>query len=148
MLSTLTSKQFPERRKCPSIDKYTKGALYVAIFCGLYLSFKFIEPTVFPVVKDFKIVDVIKEDSNLIITGTFDQVRDCEFISVIGYSGNKFIRVKPNYSNSAFVSRLVRIQTYGPWVLTPVVDNLELYAKHSCLTGTVVTRIFNGAIVL
>ena len=134
--------------KCNVLGKYTKIALYVAIFCGLYLSFKAIEPTIFPVIKDFKIVDIIKEDNELVITGTFDKVRNCEFISVIGYSGNKFISVKPDYVNSAFASRLVRIQTYGPWVLTPEVDNLELYAKHSCLTGTVVTSIFNGAIVL
>jgi len=127
------------------MDRYTKYALYVAIFCGLWLSFKYVEPAVFPVVKDFRILNVENygEDS-LLITGEMDKVRSCEFIEVIGYSGEKFIKIEYITANT----RLARKQTYGPWLLTPKVGQLELYSRHLCFTGEVVTPLFNGAVAL
>jgi len=127
------------------MDRYTKYALYVAIFCGLWWSFKYVEPAVFPVVKDFRILNVENygEDS-LLITGEMDKVRSCEFIEVIGYSGEKFIKIEYITANT----RLARKQTYGPWLLTPKVDQLELYSRHLCFTGEVVTPLFNGAVAL
>ena len=127
------------------MDKYTKYALYVAVFCGLWLSFKYVEPVVFPVVKDFKILNIenFGEDS-LLITGEMDKVRSCQFIEVVGYSGSKYIKIEYVSKNT----RLARQQTYGPWLLTPRVEQLELYSRHLCFTGEVVTPLFNGAIVL
>jgi len=127
------------------MDRYTKYALYVAIFCGLWWSFKYVEPAVFPVVKDFRILNVENygEDS-LLITGEMDKVRSCEFIEVIGYSGEKFIKIEYITANT----RLARKQTYGPWLLTPKVGQLELYSRHLCFTGEVVTPLFNGAVAL
>ena len=134
-----------ERRHCPLMDRYTKYALYVAIFCGLWLSFKYVEPVVFPVVKDFKILNVENygEDS-LLITGEMNKVRSCQFIEVVGYSGEKFIKIE--YITAG--TRLARKQTYGPWLLTPRVNQLELYSRHLCFTGEVVTPLFNGAVAL
>ena len=134
-----------ERRRCPLMDRYTKYALYVAIFCGLWLSFKYVEPAVFPVVKDFKILNVENygEDS-LLIEGKMNKVRACEFIEVVGYSDEKFIKIE--YIGA--VTRLARKQTYGPWLLTPKVNQLELYSRHLCFTGEVVTPLFNGAVAL
>lgn len=140
----IRSNKHHKNLKCSPIDKYTKCALYVAILCGIFLGFRAVEPVVFPVVKNFTIVNVYEQGTNgLLISGTLDKVRDCEFISVVGYSGKEFIKV-----DSLPGSRLVRLQAYGPWLLAPKVDTLELYMKHSCFTGTVLTKLFDGAVVL
>jgi len=139
-----------ERRHYSAMDKYTKCALYVAIFSVLWLSFKYVEPTVFPVVKDFKILDVENygEDS-LLISGELNITRSCQRVEILGYSGKEFIKIEYiNFDKSPAINRLVREQTYGPWLLTPKVNKLELYSIHKCFTGTVVTKLFDGVIVL
>lgn len=127
------------------IGMYTRCALYVAILTGLWLSFKSIEPLAFPVIKDFKItfIQQYNEDS-LLISGEFNKVRDCEFISVVGYSNKKLIDVDV----IPFVTRLTREQLYGPWIIQPTVKELELYARHDCMAGIVTTKLFEGAIVI
>ena len=137
----------------PPLGRYTCWALYFAVACGFWLTFKFVEPTVFPVVKDFEITDAREVNGVLEIRGTFDKVRGCEFIDMVGYSGNTFVSIGfPPATATATtrapnVNRMVRKQTYGPWALVPTVGQLEIYARHSCATGLVTTNIFTGAIV-
>ena len=139
-----------ERRRCPLMDRYTKYALYVAIFCSLWLSFKYVEPTVFPVVKDFTITKFeLFDDNSLLIKGKFNKVRRCDLKELLAYSGDRFINVTDTSFNKYIgTTRLTRVQNFGPWVLTPKTNKIELYVRSSCFTGTVITPLFNGAIVL
>jgi hypothetical protein len=132
------------------MGQYTRYALYVAILSGAWLSFKYTEPTVFPVVTEFSIEEVQDvADNTLRIKGSFNKVRDCRFIEVIGYSGDINVAVVfERFTKTPTVSRLVREQKYGPWLLIPKVSELELYSRHSCVTGEVLTKLFDGAIVL
>lgn len=139
-----------DRRRVPPIGKYTKCALMFAIACGFWLSFKQVEPRIFPVVKNFSIEAVQDLGSSIAISGRFDKVRGCRFVEIVGYSGNEFVTVTFKRSPDApVVSRIVRDgQTYGPWLLVPKVPSIELFATHICSTGFVKTKIFSGAIVL
>lgn len=137
-----------DRRSGPPLGKFTRYALFFAIGCAVWLSFKKIEPAIFPVIEDFKIVVAKDLGDKVAISGTMDKVRDCEFIEVVGYSGEEHVAVVFNkYPGAPVVSRLVRKQTYGPWLLIPKVPEIELYAHHICSTGKVTTKLFQGAIV-
>lgn len=139
-----------ERRSRPRAGRLTQYALYIALASFLWGAFKYIEPTVFPVVKDFTITSAEPAPGNRIkISGTFKKVRDCEFSGVIGYSGDQYVSITFSAAPDArVVSRIMRKQTFGPWLLVPKVSHLELYARHNCSTGEVVTKVFDGAIVL
>ena len=132
----------------PPLGRYTCWALYFAIACGFWLTFKYAEPAMFPVVKDFEITDAREVNGVLEIRGTFEKTRKCDPIEVVGYSGGTFVSVNfPSPPGAPLVSRMVRKQTYGPWTLVPTVGQLELYVRHSCSTGTVITLLFSGTIV-
>jgi hypothetical protein len=140
------------RHGVPPLGRYTCWALYFAVACGFWLTFKMVEPAVFPVVKDFKITDAREVNGILEIRGTFEKVRGCEPVDVVGYSGSTFVSIRTPYLTGGraevpLVNRMVRKQTYGPWALAPTVGQLEIYARHSCATGLVTTSMFTGAIV-
>lgn len=140
------------RRGLPPLGKYTCWALYFAMACGFWLTFKFVEPAMFPVVKEFKITNAQEVNGVLEIRGTFKKVRACVPLDVVGYSGQTFVDIRAPYLNGSvggppLSNRMVRTQTYGPWTLTPTVGQLEIYVRHSCATGIVTTNIFTGAIV-
>jgi hypothetical protein len=136
-------------RRSPKIGKVTQCALLLAITTSLWIGFKRIEPIIFPVVIGFEITSAQSEaGKRLRISGTFDKVRQCKFIEVLGYSDNKFVSIAFAALPGAQVpSRLLGVQTYGPWLLAPEVSNLKLYSRHQCATGEVVTNIFDGTIV-
>ena len=137
----------PERSIYPRAGRFTRYALYVAVVIGLWGAFKQLEPLVWSVVEDFEITHArAVGPGQMEISGTFKKVRDCEFKSVFGYSGKHLIRVK--FHSGAVVSRVPRSQYYGPWTLTPKVSQIELYARHRCTTGDVLTKLFDGAVVL
>jgi len=136
-------------RRLPKIGKVTQCALLVAITTSLWIGFKRIEPIIFPVVIGFEITSAQSEaGKRLRISGTFDKVRSCEFLELIGYSGSQFVSIAfAALPNAQVASRLTGRQTYGPWILAPKVSNLKLYSRHQCATGEVVTNIFDGTIV-
>lgn len=135
------------RSKCPPMGKATRWALYFTIVLGAYIALKAVEPHVFPVVKDFRITEVVAEGDNLWIRGDFNKVRDCEFLEVVAYSGKQHVAVVfAEHPRAPVVSRLVGSQTYGPWLLVPRVPQIEIYARHQCFTGEVTTKLFDGAI--
>lgn len=138
-----------DRRGAPPLGKKTVYALYFAIACGFWITFKQFEPAMFPVIKDFTITRVIDSGDSLVIYGEFDKVRDCTFIGVVGYSNEEHVAVVfSKHPRAPVVTRLVRHQTYGPWVLVPKVPQIELYSHHICATGSVTTKMFSGALVL
>ena len=135
-----------DRRKCPPMGKLTRYALYLALIATVWSIFKQVEPTVAPVVTDFKITKAkTVNEHQLSISGTMNKRRDCEFISVLAYSGDKFLVVE--FRNASVKSRLTGEQSYGPWLITPETSQLKLYSRHICTTGRVLTVLFDGAIV-
>ena len=138
-----------DRSARPPLGKKTTWALYFMLACGFWLTFKQFEPTLWPVVEDFQITSAVDHGDRVIIYGEFNKTRDCTFIDVVGYSGKQYVSVSFGLNPDAPVtSRLVREQTYGPWILVPKVPQLELYSRHICATGTVTTKLFSGALVL
>lgn len=138
-----------DRRGIPPMGKYTTWALYFAVACVFWWGFKEVEPEVFPVVKDFTITEVRPAGDNIHIYGSFNKVRDCTFVDVVGYSGKKMVTVIfDKYPGAPVVSRIVKEQTFGPWLIVPRVHQLDLYAHHICATGMVTTHLFSGALVL
>lgn len=137
----------PERRICPRMGRFTRYALYVAVLSGIWGALKHLEPAVWPVIDEFEITHARAVGSDQIeISGTFNKARDCELVTVLGYSDKTLIHVK--FNGDAIVSRIPRLQYYGPWKLSPKASQVELYARHRCTTGEVLTKLFDGAIVL
>ena len=136
-------------RRCPNMGRYTRYALYVAIMSAAWISFKKFEADIFPVVTEFKVTSAQAESGKRFsINGSFNKVRPCMFIEVLGYSDNQFVSIAFAALPGAQVpSRLLGVQTYGPWLLAPEVSNLKLYYRHQCSTGEVITNIFDGTIV-
>lgn len=137
----------PERRVCPRIGRFTRYALYIAVASAIWGGFKHLEPVALPVIKDFKIAEASLVSNNQVeISGSFNKVRSCEFKSVFGYSGETLIRV--SFSGHPAITRITRQQQYDSWNLNPKTSHIELYARHHCATGEVITKLFDGAIVL
>ena len=135
-----------DRRKCPPMGKLTRYALYFALISTVWFIFKQVEPTVAPVVTGFKITKAkTVNDHQLAISGTMNKRRDCDFISVLAYSGDKFLAIE--FEAKSRTSRLTGEQSYGPWLITPETSQLKLYSRHICTTGRVLTVLFDGAIV-
>ena len=137
-----------DRRKCPPMGKLTRYALYLALISTVWFIFKQVEPTVAPVVTDFKITKAkTVNERQLTISGTMNKRRDCDFISVLAYSGDKFLAIEFESASVTDTTRLTGKQLYGPWLITPETSQLKLYARHICVTGRVLTTLFDGAIV-
>ena len=119
----------------------TLVALYFTVGCVAWLTFKHVEPRIYPVISDFTIeVQEINND-NVVISGSFTKHRNCEFNAVLAYDDKRFINVDFPTHTQHHVSRLVREQTYRSWVLTPKSDHITLYATHQCDTGLVITEL-------
>lgn len=136
------------RRDAAPMNKWTRFALVFVLAVGAGHLFKQIEPKFFPVIKDFIITDVVDLGEDVYIYGTLDKVRACEFVDVVAYSGDRMVQVVFVNSGDSRVTRLARVQRYGPWLVIPRVPYLELYSRHSCWTGTVTTKLFDGALAL
>jgi hypothetical protein len=129
------------------MGRFTRFALAITVASFFWAGFKIIEPIIFPVVKHFAITSAhLSGPDQIEISGHFDKVRGCEFVELVGYSGGTFVGI--SLGNRPSVTRMTRLQTYGPWTLTPKINHLELYSRHLCATGKVVTKLFDGAIVL
>lgn len=131
------------------MGRMTRYAFFFVIMCGLWVWFKIAEPQFFPVVTDFTITEAVAYGENVAIEGHFNKVRDCTFVDVVGYSGEKYVAVIfYEHPDAPVVSRITGVQTYGPWLIVPKVPQLTLYAHHICATGMVTTKLFDGALVL
>ena len=127
------------------ITKLTCAALLFSIGCFGWLTFKQIEPTLFPVVTSFKIESLVGNGQSTVISGSMNKVRACDFVDVVAYSDNKFIGITfLNAPSRKKVTRLTGEQTFSNWELKPPVSNLRIYSTHRCLTGIVITELFNG----
>lgn len=140
--------------KHPGLHDMGPWTWWALIFTTLMVcwgAFKYFESEYFPVVEKFEITRAVARDNEtMVIYGRFDKVRQCEYVELVAYSGAMFVTVRFVDSHGheyPTVTRRVRTQTFGPWVLNPKTAQLELYVTHSCLTGKVVTELFKGALV-
>lgn len=137
------------REALPPLGKATIIALCFAIVSLSWGAFRYVESTVYPVISDFEITHIRPDGNSVVIYGRFDKKRDCSFVDVVGYSGQQFVTVVfEEYPDAPSVSRVPRLQTFGPWRLVPKTPTLELYSHHICATGMVETKLFSGALVL
>lgn len=110
----------------------------VAIF--LVVMLPKLEHWLFPVIKDFVIVGMVKEPQAVTINGYMRKVRDCKFVGVQATSitpdGHEhdapliFLDAKDNNA-----SRPQGTQGWGPWRITVKVadaDSVRLTATHRC----------------
>lgn len=126
----------------------TMAAFMFAALCFGWLTFKNFEPKLWPVVSDFDIKRAYISGNSILISGTMDKRRSCQINDVLAYSGKRFIAVQFLEDQGTIVSRLPRVQSFGPWALTPKALDIEIYATHTCSTGSVVTQLFDGTLTV
>lgn len=127
--------------RCRNLGIPTTLALYFAVLCAVWMVFKQVEPTIFPVVSDFKVTRQNEIDGSLIISGTFIKNRHCVPTALLGYDKKKFITVDFPIQKNRLINRLTGEQTYRGWMLTPISEHITLYVTHDCFTGLVVTEL-------
>ncbi len=93
-----------------------------------------LEHHLMPVVTDFKVLQAGHEATRLYLSGTFVKARDCRFVEVVAYSGDKLLDIQfmDDKTTPATRSRAKGLQHYGPWVIVPDSVNLRLEARHRC----------------
>lgn len=123
--------------------------LFVAPVWG-WQGFKKIEPDVLPVVENFNIDAVSRTGDSLIISGSMDKVRECNFKGITVYD---IAHITPRLLDVQFLetpsgrqNRALGVQLWGAWKITPSTKNILLIATHRCDTGIVKTRLYHGAI--
>lgn len=109
--------------------------IYGIVFCYACLFSLFtaqtIERAMLPVVTNFSITQIEHKKDRLLIQGNFNKVRDCQFVEVVAYSGNKLLDV--TYQDYPIArSRSEGTQEFGPWKITPNTYTLRLEAHHRC----------------
>lgn len=92
---------------------------------------------VYPVVGEFKITSQKELPSGgLVIEGTMDKLRDCQFSEVTAYTQDGrqvYVHFLDKSATAPNTTRAVRIQAWGPWeVYSGKSQSVSLYARHSC----------------
>lgn len=122
-------------------------ALLSTIFAWLFYGYKEIEPTIYPVVTNFNITNIEDTPEGTRIAGTMDKKRDCKFEAILAYSNNALVDVVfTDVVHNAGISRVTGSQSWGWWIIVPSVSELTLYSRHSCDTGKVLTKLYDGVL--
>ena len=126
-------------------------AYWLAYQVGYGLIYKHYEPQIDPVVTDFRVDYIQRDEASLYISGTMYKRRgNCVFDSLTVYDN----AVKPKRlldlefldTPNQNQNRDEGLQAYGAWRITPHTKNIELSVTHMCPTGIVVTSLYNGSI--
>lgn len=120
--------------------RYGLNALPALVALFLVIALPYLERSLFPVVKDFVVVGMLKEPQAITINGYLRKVRDCTFVGVQAVAVNSaghehdvpiiFLDAKNNNAN-----RPQGTQGWGPWRITVHVsdaDYIKLSATHRC----------------
>lgn len=124
------------------------GLTLACVFWG-WQGFKSIETWVWPIVTDFKILEINQEKSRTLIAGEMRKVRSCEFKSMIAVSGDRIVSIEfqeTAYNSTGLVSRPEGFYNWGWWAVIPRVSRLALYTEHVCSTGLVTTKLWEGVL--
>ena len=124
-------------------------SILIAALIWSFWLFKKVEPFVFPVVSDFKLTEVDQQpqQGRTLIAGQLTKERDCTFNEVIAVSNDRVVSVifqETAYNSQGAVSRPVGSYDWGWWAILPAVTYLELYSRHECMTGEVLTKLYEG----
>ena len=129
------------------LPKSVQWTLLIAAVVWITIWLKKIEPSLFPVISDFKIETVTQHPEGTALEGTMIKTRGCEFKEVVAYSGPYLVDVQFT-ETTKIVSRIEGRQAWGIWMIIPPVKELTLYARHNCATGVVETKLFEGLLIL
>lgn len=129
----------------------TASVLVATTAYWMFQVFKTVEGQYFPVVTDFAIEHTTFNDDSVMLSGTMVKVRDCAFISVVAYDVSttphrKLVVKFQGETKADESSRVVGAQQWNEWILKPKSKNLEIFSRHQCATGEVLTRLFSGSI--
>ena len=127
------------------LSPVVKAVGLLIILTWAFYGYKQVEGMVHPVVTDFVIDEVKETDEGKHIAGSMNKRRDCHFEEVVAYSGRRLVDVDFDDVKHV-VSRVEGSQAWGFWIVVPSVDKLTLYSRHTCLTGSVLTKLFDGEI--
>ena len=131
--------------KNTGMSVYTLAALLFVILSALWLTYRNFESVINPVVIDFEVTHVEHHADSTLIWGELDKVRGCVFKGLVAYSGTRLLDV--NFlKDGRTVSREPRYQLFGPWLVRPRADKIEIFTRHECDTGSVVSRIYNNSL--
>ncbi len=117
-------------------------AVKLAAFCSLPLTLLLTAALAYQldqhyrVIKSFRVQTQFVEKDGVLIVGTFDKQRNCEFVSVTGRSsdgdvaGVTFMDRRPN---EPMFSRPLGPQKFGPWYVEGSAgEGITLHAVHRC----------------
>ena len=120
--------------------RYSLNMLPALVALFLAITLPYLERLLFPVVKDFVVVGMVKEPQAVTINGYMRKVRDCKFVGVqavaVDATGHEhdapliFLDAKDNNA-----TRPQGTQGWGPWRITVQVsdvDSIRLSATHRC----------------
>lgn len=133
-------------RKPQQLPASIRWALVFSSVVWSIIGFKHYEPTFFPVIENFTVLDVQQLEEGTALSGEMLKARDCRFKEVVAYSGRHLVDVRFT-ETSKIVSRLEGYQSWGVWLIVPPVREITLYARHDCVTGTVTTKLFDGLLM-
>ena len=88
-----------------------------------------------PVVTNFNVTNQTVIHTGVIVEGTMEKQRDCEFLEVTAYANKKPVPIRflDKDENAPTYSRAVRVQLWGPWEISSgSARTVTLYARHSC----------------
>lgn len=124
-----------------------KLAVYSAAGVWGLIGLKQLEPILYPVVSGFEITEINQSKISTSIAGVLTKRRDCTFKEVIAVSRGRVVSVvfdETAYNTTGVVSRPAGQYDWGWWTIIPRVSHLELYARHDCTTGEVLTEMWEG----
>lgn len=136
------------------LSTYTLFALigyWIVYTLGFNYGYKTIETEINPVVTDFTVSEIYRDDTSLYISGTMDKKRkDCVYQALTVYdiavNPRRLLDLKTIDTPNMVQNRDTGLQAWGVWRITPNTKNIELTVTHSCNTGTVITTLYRGAI--
>jgi hypothetical protein len=113
--------------------------------------FKLFEPMVNPVIADFRVNEIIKQDGQLVIRGEASRRRGCDLDSVnaAGYFGPGKDPEKLNITfanpNEQFRQTATGLVKWGPWEIRitdrPGLSSVDIGSVHNCTLGKVKTQL-------
>lgn len=120
--------------------RYSLNMLPALVALFLVITLPYLERLLFPVVKDFVVVGMVKEPQAVTINGYMRKARDCKFVGVqavaVDATGHEhdapLIFLDPEDNNA---TRPQGTQGWGPWRITVQVsdvDSIRLSATHRC----------------
>lgn len=113
----------------------------MVLIIALSTSAKWIDSNVYPVVSQFNVQQVVKDETEVILYGSMWKNRDCRYLNMTAYYKDRMAEesspVHIWFPESVTGTRASIFQTWGPWVVdlpAHADGSLSLYVNHRCHT--------------